>query len=103
MSGPERITASLLAVLHVLLGNIDHESHGWQIMKMTGLSGPTTYRILERLSGLGWVSEHWEQDAQPGRPRRRYYRLTGVGEREARALLASRAYRHVMSRPAFGA
>jgi PadR family transcriptional regulator PadR len=67
------------------------ELHGWRIMKITGRSGPTVYKILERLSGAGLVSERWEdRPIEDGKPRRRYYRLTPNGVVRAQGLLAQR-------------
>ncbi|HNQ07536.1 MAG TPA: helix-turn-helix transcriptional regulator [Tetrasphaera sp.] len=48
--------------------------------------------MLARLEGVGWLTSDWEDvDASAaGRPRRRYYRLTGEGIHTARAALAAR-------------
>jgi PadR family transcriptional regulator, regulatory protein PadR len=86
-----RVTKPLLAVLGALLDAEGYELHGWAIMKQTGRSGPTIYKILERLAEAKWVTSRWEDDAEPGKPRRRYYRLTPHGEASARALVTSRA------------
>ncbi|MET7881286.1 PadR family transcriptional regulator [Micromonospora profundi] len=88
--GPVRITGPLLAVLNALLNADDNELHGWAIMKTTGKSGPTIYKILERLDESKWVTSRWEDDAEPGKPRRRYYRLTPHGATSARELIAAR-------------
>ncbi|MFE0527150.1 PadR family transcriptional regulator [Micromonospora parva] len=90
--GPVRITGPLLAVLNTLLDADDHELHGWAIMKATGKGGPTVYKILERLAESKWVTSRWEDDAntEPGKPRRRYYKLTPHGATSARALIAAR-------------
>jgi PadR family transcriptional regulator, regulatory protein PadR len=102
--GPLRITAPLLAVLGALLDADDHEMHGWAIMKATGRSGPTIYKMLERLSDASWLTSRWEDETEPGRPRRRYYRLTAHGVTSARAIIAQRGARHAPSkfRLAFG-
>ncbi|GLY24750.1 hypothetical protein Misp04_44820 [Micromonospora sp. NBRC 101691] len=84
------MTGPLLAVLNALLVANDHELHGWAIMKTTGKSGPTIYKILERLAEARWVTSRWEEDAAPGKPRRRYYQLTGHGVASARQLVAQR-------------
>jgi PadR family transcriptional regulator PadR len=98
MDGPVRITQPLLAVLEVLLDADDNELHGWAIMKTTGRSGPTIYKILERLAEAGWVTSRWEEDTEPGRPRRRYYRLTPHGALEARVIIAQRRLKPVANR-----
>ncbi|MFF0721326.1 PadR family transcriptional regulator [Micromonospora sp. NPDC003816] len=88
--GPVRVTGTLLAVLDALLEADNHELHGWAIMKTTGKSGPTIYKILERLAESKWVTFRWDTDTEPGKPRRRYYQLTGEGVSSARQLLAQR-------------
>lgn len=105
MDGPVRITQPLLAVLEALLDAEGYELHGWAIMKTTGRSGPTIYKILERLAEAKWVTSRWEEDTEPGKPRRRYYRLTPNGEQEAWAIIAARRPKPATSRfrLAFGA
>ncbi len=102
--GPIRVTQPLLDVVEALLEADDNELHGWAIMKTTSRSGPTVYKILERLSGMNWVTARWEErPEEPNKPRRRFYRLTGEGARQARVLVARR--RPQPSRqwlPAFG-
>ncbi|TDC81354.1 PadR family transcriptional regulator [Micromonospora sp. KC606] len=88
--GPVRVTEPLLAVLNALLEADDYELHGWAIMKTTGKSGPTIYKILERLAESGWVTSRWDTHTEPGKPRRRYYQLTGHGAASARQLIAQR-------------
>ncbi|MEU5931156.1 PadR family transcriptional regulator [Micromonospora sp. NPDC047187] len=88
--GPVRVTGPLLAVLNALLEADDHELHGWAIMKATGKSGPTIYKILERLGESRWVTSRWDTNTEPGKPRRRYYQLTGHGVDSARQLIAQR-------------
>ncbi|NIL59779.1 PadR family transcriptional regulator [Salinispora arenicola] len=88
--GPIRVTGPLLAVLNALLEANDLELHGWAIMKATGKSGPTIYRTLERLAESNWVTSRWDTEIEPGKPRRRYYQLTGHGEASARHLIAQR-------------
>ena len=85
------MTQPLLDVLEALLAAEDFELHGWAIMKATRRSGPTIYKILERLASSEWVDCRWEVlRAEESRPRRRFYRLTPLGATEARSLLASR-------------
>jgi PadR family transcriptional regulator PadR len=88
--GPARITQPLLDVLDVLLDADDDGLHGWAIIKTTRRSAPTVYKILERLDEAGWLTSRWEDNTEPGRPRRRYYRLTGHGAASARAIVAQR-------------
>ena len=62
--------------------------------RLTGYG--TLYRALERLERMGYLERRWEDPqvaAEDGRPRRRFYRVTVVGERAARdgALNSERA------------
>lgn len=53
--------------------------------RLTGYG--TLYRALERLERMGYLERRWEDPhvaAQDGRPRRRFYRVTIVGEQAAR-------------------
>lgn len=73
--------------------------HGFQLAKaLADQSGPrgltahgTLYKALQRLEDGGLLSSQWEDPevaAAEGRPRRRLYRVTGLGEQ---ALSTSRA------------
>jgi DNA-binding PadR family transcriptional regulator len=86
IDGPVRVTRPLLAVLEALLEAEGFELHGWAIMKQTGRAGPTVYKILERLAAAGWLTARWDEVTEPGRPRRRYYRLTDHGVKSVRTL-----------------
>lgn len=89
--GPVRVTQPLMDVLEVLLAAEDHELHGWAIMKATKRSGPTIYKILERLATSGWVSWRWEEQSSDATgPRKRFYRLTPNGLVKAAAILQER-------------
>jgi DNA-binding PadR family transcriptional regulator len=91
MPAPTRITKPLVAVLTELLAADDRELHGWVIKERTGKPSSTVYRILERLTELGWLTTRWAASPKPNRPSRCYYRLTPLGETRAREILASRA------------
>jgi DNA-binding PadR family transcriptional regulator len=88
--GPRRmVTQQLLDVLEALYANSTREIHGYKVKQITGLNGPTVYKILERLVADGWATGRWEQKAErPNLPRRRYFLLTAVGRLAADELLA---------------
>lgn len=94
VAGPIRVTAPLLDVLEVLILALrDRNDHvyGWAIMRATKRSGPTIYGVLDRLEDMDWIEGHWEtENPEPGKPRRRFYRLTPTGQTEARSLLEDR-------------
>lgn len=53
----------------------------------------TLYKALERLEQRGYLSSRWEDPmvaAEEGRPRRRFYRVTVVGERALQDAQAQR-------------
>jgi PadR family transcriptional regulator len=79
------------AILAALLEDVTEPHYGLEIAKAAGLPSGTIYPVLARLEREGWVeSERENVDASvAGRPPRRYYRLTGDGERVAKAEIAS--------------
>jgi PadR family transcriptional regulator len=63
------------------------EASGAQIAQVTKLASGTLYPILLRLDRAKWVESHWESEnpRELGRPRRRFYRITGLGAKKTRA------------------
>jgi DNA-binding PadR family transcriptional regulator len=85
-----RITASVLKVLGAFLSTTD-ELSGADVSKVTGLASGTLYPILIRLEESKWLQSEWESGDPSvlGRPRRRLYKITGLGARAARRELKS--------------
>ena len=82
-----RLTTQTLRVLGAFTASSLDELSGADIAKKTGLQSGTLYPILARLEESKWLVSEWE-DIDPreiGRPRRRLYRLTGLGVKSARA------------------
>jgi DNA-binding transcriptional ArsR family regulator len=89
MAGIQRLTRQVAEVLEVLLDarvnndNPDERKlYGYELTERTGLSGPSVYRILDRLEDMHLVTAWWEpvtEDEDLGRPRRRYYVLNDDG------------------------
>jgi DNA-binding PadR family transcriptional regulator len=82
------------ATFQILLTLVDGERHGYAIMQEVAdrtegevrLGPGTLYGSLKRLLDAGLVSEDGERaDPALGDERRRYYRLTSLGLRVARA------------------
>lgn len=82
------------AVFHILLALADGEKHGYSIMQeITRITdgtirmGPgTLYGTIKRMLEAGLIEESDERpDAALDDERRRYYRLTNLGGRVARA------------------
>src|ERR1035437_2690479 len=82
------------AVFHVLMALAGGERHGYAIMQEVAehtdgriKMGPgTLYGTIKRLLEAGLIEESDERpDPQVDDERRRYYRLSGVGQRAVRA------------------
>jgi PadR family transcriptional regulator PadR len=84
-----RVTGPLLKVLRAFLDEPDAQIYGLALRRATRLPSGTLYPILERLEANGLAASWWEEvdPREAGRPRRRFYRLTGSGMHEARQLL----------------
>jgi PadR family transcriptional regulator PadR len=74
-------------VLAALCDEPSQWQHGYALAKQTGLKSGTLYPILIRLADQGLVEACWQDEPEPGRPRRHLYRLTAAG-------LASASPRH---------
>ncbi len=83
-----RLTQQTLKVLGTLMSR-QSELSGAEIAKLLQLSSGTLYPILYRLEEFGWLDSRWEigDPASLGRPRRRYYRITGEGARRVQQVV----------------
>lgn len=97
MKDPESFLPLPNATLHILVALTSGEKHGYAIMgDVEALSdgtvrmGPgTLYGSIKRLLADGLIEESDERpDAELDDQRRRYYRLTGLGEQVCAAELA---------------
>ena len=79
------MTLQAQRVLAVLLNEPLEDHYGLEIAKKADLASGSIYPILARLEAADWVTSGWEDidEAKEGRRRRRYYRLTALGKREA--------------------
>jgi PadR family transcriptional regulator, regulatory protein PadR len=68
-----------LSVLAALCAQPSQWQHGYALAKETSLKSGTLYPILIRLADRGLVEAQWQDEPQPGRPRRHLYRLTAAG------------------------
>lgn len=90
MKTPFKVTGATLDVLEALLAHGD-ELHGFAIARAAGKPTGSVYPILFRLEQAGWVESRWETEhPEEGRPRRRFYRLSGAGLPSARAIVIER-------------
>ena len=78
-------TLQLLRVTKVFIEAKGYKATGADIMKATKLPSGTVYPMLSRMETAGWVRAEWEDvdPSEAGRPRRRFYFLTGAGQRAA--------------------
>ena len=62
---------------------------GSDIWRETKILSGTLYPILMRLEQVGWLDSEWEvlDPSEAGRPRKRLYRLTGLGYNKARDVM----------------
>lgn len=99
---PMRLTKAAVKVLTIFLEHPAHDQYGFGLMRSTGVKGGSLYPILERLESVGWIEAHEEviDEHTEGRPRRRLYRLTGAGRREAKAALID-FYRDLLPAPSW--
>lgn len=76
-----------MKVLAALLSSPRDELSGAEIGKASKLASGTLYPILLRLEGAGWLTSRWETEnpSELGRPRRRFYRVTALGAKKAKA------------------
>jgi PadR family transcriptional regulator len=84
-----RLTGPTLTVLRLFMSDIRKARSGAEIHLDTKIGSGTLYPLLLRLEEVGWLSSEWEtiDPSQEGRPRRRYYSITGEGQRAAREAL----------------
>lgn len=101
-----QVSDRTLRVLEAFVADPNVEMYGYPLMRQLKIPSGTLYPILSQLESIGWLSSGWDNNPTSG-PRRRYYRLTADGVREARhALAAARAGRRqtgVSRAPAWGA
>jgi DNA-binding PadR family transcriptional regulator len=91
------MTMPTLAVLDAIAARLAGGEQAWglQICQVTGLGSGTVYPILERLEQAGWITAEWEAIQPSGRPRRRFYELTGLGRASYGEAVARRAARRL--------
>ena len=85
-----RLTQPTLKVLRFLLEQPREGRAGAEISKVTKVGSGTLYPMLVRLEAAGWLNSEWEviNPSEAGRPRRRFYKLTAVGQTNGHAALA---------------
>lgn len=74
-----RPSRQLLVLLRALAARPREWRHGYDLMKEAGFLSGTLYPLLIRMNDQGLLEAQWREPAQPGRPARHVYRLTGAG------------------------
>jgi PadR family transcriptional regulator, regulatory protein PadR len=77
-----------LSVVGVLLEDPLAWHHGLGLSDAAAIGAGTIYPVLARLERSGWLESRWDRSGDS--PRRRLYRLTGVGQRCGATALAER-------------
>jgi PadR family transcriptional regulator, regulatory protein PadR len=80
-----RMTLATLRLLRVFMEDPSQPIYGLELLKAVKSSSGTVYPILGRLERADWIAGEWEEidPTIEQRPRRRFYRLTAVGELRA--------------------
>jgi len=94
MISEPRLTTQTLKVLGLMMTGASGELSGAEIGRATGLLSGTLYPLLLRLEQAGWLESRWESETphELRRPRRRLYKMTGLGIRKSKS-----AFREVTS------
>ncbi len=85
MTKKPRITQQTLKILNIFMQDPKKEISGTDIRKQTKLMSGTVYPILLRLEKAQWLESEWEDidAAMEGRPQKRLYKITNLGQQEA--------------------
>jgi DNA-binding PadR family transcriptional regulator len=82
---PVRSSPQTRLLIASLLDRPAEWRYGYDLSRETGLKSGTLYPILMRLAEKSLLETRWEEPPGDGRPPRHLYRLTGLGQRWARA------------------
>ncbi|HWN53178.1 MAG TPA: PadR family transcriptional regulator [Xanthobacteraceae bacterium] len=85
-----RLSRPALKILKLFLEKPSEGKSGAEISRALGISSGTMYPLLARFENAGWLTSEWESidPAEAGRPRRRFYKLTALGQNCASKELA---------------
>jgi DNA-binding PadR family transcriptional regulator len=97
-----KLSVAKAKVLQAFLEEPSREQYGFGLMRSTGVKSGSLYPILESLERSGWIRGREEaiDPSGEGRPRRQMYRLTDLGDREAREAVAE-FHRELVPRPSW--
>jgi DNA-binding PadR family transcriptional regulator len=94
------LSKSSAKVLRAFVDDPGKQQYGFGLMRSARVKSGSLYPILERFERLHWIEGYDEviDEHAEGRPTRRLYRLTAMGEREGRKAVAE-FYRDVGQAP----
>jgi DNA-binding PadR family transcriptional regulator len=77
-----KITGRLLELLMTLSVRANEEFTGYELSKSLRIASGTLYPLLAKAEEAGLLRARWEDETPVGvgRPRRRYYQITGAGQ-----------------------
>jgi PadR family transcriptional regulator PadR len=90
MASNIRLSRPALKMLKFFIEKPLEGKSGAEISRALGISSGTLYPLLARFENVGWLTSEWEfvDPVEVGRPRRRFYKLTAVGQNNASKALA---------------
>jgi PadR family transcriptional regulator PadR len=85
-----RLSRPALKILKLFIEEPSDPKSGADISRTLRISSGTLYPVLGRFENVGWLVSEWEaiDPAEAGRPRRRFYKLTALGQSKASEALA---------------
>ena len=93
MNRARRPSPQTTAVIEALAQAPTIWRYGYELCQQLGMKAGSMYPILMRLTDRGLLETAWATDAEPGRPPRHLYRLTGTGLALAAQLTAAASAR----------
>jgi DNA-binding PadR family transcriptional regulator len=87
---PIRITQPTIKVAAFLADLKAGSTWGLQICSETQLGSGSVYSVLDRFESYGWVESFWEEDNNRRGARRRLYKVTSVGKKSLKQLVAEK-------------
>jgi PadR family transcriptional regulator, regulatory protein PadR len=90
MGSKNRLSHRRLLILQQYRGTPEKEYSGADLMRLTGLFSGTLYPALYALEDANFLTSTWEagDPSTLGRPRKRLYRITGLGRHAANEAMA---------------
>jgi PadR family transcriptional regulator PadR len=85
-----RLSRPAFKILKLFLEEPSEPKSGAEISRLLSISSGTMYPLLARFENAGWLTSTWESidPGKAGRPRRRFYKLTPLGQNCASKELA---------------